>query len=286
MPSTPVTLLGLGAMGRALAAALLADGHPVTVWNRTPGRAADLPGAVVAPALADALAAPGPILACLLDHASVHDTLDPVAADLSGRTLINLTSTTPDEARELAAWAAAHGVAYLDGGIMAVPQMIGAPGASILYSGSAAIFDDHRGLLETFGAAEYFGDDAGLASLYDFALLSGMYLMFAGFAHGAALVGSAGVSATEFAARATPWVRAMAAGFAGHAAFIDSGDYRADTQSLAFNKAALDALVRASRAAGVPLTVLGPVKALLDAQVADGHGGESFARIFEGLRAG
>jgi predicted dinucleotide-binding enzyme len=32
-----LTLLGLGAMGSALARAWLADGHPLTVWNRTAG---------------------------------------------------------------------------------------------------------------------------------------------------------------------------------------------------------------------------------------------------------
>ncbi|MCM6772482.1 NAD(P)-binding domain-containing protein [Nocardia sp. CDC159] len=287
MPSTPVTLLGLGAMGRALAAALLQGGHPTTVWNRTPGRDEDLraAGATAAATVADAIAGSGPIIAVLLDHASVHATLDPVADKLAGRQLVNLTSTAPDEARELAAWAAAHGIDYLDGGIMAVPSMIGQPGSSILYSGSRAVFDEHRELFETFGAAEYFGPDAGLASLYDFALLSAMYLMFAGFAHGAAMVATAGVSAQAFAERAIPWVQAMAAGLGGHAAYFDSGDYTAETQSLHFNKAALDAIVRATRAAGVRPTVLAPVKHLIDEQVADGHGAESFARVFEGLRA-
>lgn len=35
----PVTVLGTGAMGAALAETLLGAGHPTTVWNRTPGRA-------------------------------------------------------------------------------------------------------------------------------------------------------------------------------------------------------------------------------------------------------
>ncbi|MFI5780741.1 NAD(P)-dependent oxidoreductase [Nocardia sp. NPDC051570] len=287
MQSTPVTILGLGAMGRALATAALDAGYPTTVWNRTPGRDTELvaAGAISAPALADAIAGTGPILAVLLDHASVHDTLDPVADSLAGRQLINLTSTAPDEARELGTWAAAHGIEYLDGGIMAIPEMIGTLGSSILYSGPQEVFDDHRPLLEVFGVAEYFGTDPGLASLYDFALLSSMYIMFAGFAHGAAMVGSAGVSAQSFAARATPWLRAMTASFTGQARFIDSGDYTAATQTMDFNKSALDAISRASRAAGVSPTVLGSVKALIDAQVADGHGPESFARIFEGLRS-
>ncbi|MFE9591115.1 NAD(P)-binding domain-containing protein [Streptomyces sp. NPDC006294] len=34
----PVTLLGLGDMGTALARAWLAAGHPLTVWNRTRAR--------------------------------------------------------------------------------------------------------------------------------------------------------------------------------------------------------------------------------------------------------
>lgn len=36
---TPVTVLGLGAMGNALTTALLRAGHSATVWNRTAGKA-------------------------------------------------------------------------------------------------------------------------------------------------------------------------------------------------------------------------------------------------------
>ncbi|MGW4356883.1 NAD(P)-binding domain-containing protein, partial [Nocardia sp. NPDC004582] len=39
---SPVTVLGLGAMGRALAGRFAHAGIPVTVWNRTPGRGADV----------------------------------------------------------------------------------------------------------------------------------------------------------------------------------------------------------------------------------------------------
>jgi 3-hydroxyisobutyrate dehydrogenase-like beta-hydroxyacid dehydrogenase len=38
----PVTVIGLGPMGRAMAGALMRAGHPVTVWNRTPRRADEL----------------------------------------------------------------------------------------------------------------------------------------------------------------------------------------------------------------------------------------------------
>lgn len=55
----PLTLLGLGAMGTALARAWLAAGHPLTVWNRSPERARPLAaeGASVAGTVAEAVAA-------------------------------------------------------------------------------------------------------------------------------------------------------------------------------------------------------------------------------------
>ncbi|MFI2477813.1 NAD(P)-dependent oxidoreductase [Nocardia xishanensis] len=283
---TSVTVLGLGAMGKALASAFLKTGRPTTVWNRTPGKDTDLvaAGAVGIAAVDEAVRAGEVIVVVLLDHASVHSALDPVAEQLSGKQVINLTSTAPEEARELARWAERHGIDYLDGGIMAVPPMIGQPGASILYSGSRKVFDDNRELLESAAAADYFGDDAGLASTWDFALLSNMYAMFAGFLHGAALVRSTGAAASAFAERATAWVTAMAQLMPEYGRIIDSGDYTTEVQHLAFHKAALDAIVRASRDAGVALDVVGPIKNLIDRQVADGHGALAFERTFEELR--
>lgn len=282
---TPVTILGLGAMGRALAATFLKAGVPTTVWNRTLGKDAELlaAGAVGVATIAEAIDTEGLIIAVLLDHASVHATLDPVADRLAGRQLINLTSTAPNEARELAAWASGHGCAYLDGGIMAVPPMIGQSGASILYSGSRAIFDSQREILESIAAAEYFGDDAGLASTYDFALLAAMYAMFGGFLHGAAMMRSVGVPAADFGRRAAAWVGAMAQSLPHQGAVIDTATYTDPIQSIAFHKAALDAIARASRDAHVTLDFVAPLKTLLDRQVADGRGALGFERTFEEL---
>ncbi|MFI7002355.1 NAD(P)-dependent oxidoreductase [Nocardia sp. NPDC050175] len=283
--NTPVTILGLGAMGQALAATLLKGGHPTTVWNRTPGKDTDLvaAGAVGALSVVDAVQAGGPIIVVLFDHTSVHTVLDPVVGELSGRQVVNLTSTAPDEARELATWAARHGIDYLDGGIMAVPPMIGRPGASILYSGARQVYDEHREALELLAAAEYFGDNAGLASAYDFALLANMYTMFTGFMHGAAMMRSVGVSASAFAERAVPWVTAMAQMLPAYGRIIDGGDYTKPIQSLAFHKAALDAINRATRDAGVTVDFVAPIKNLIDRQVADGHGSQEFARTIEEL---
>ena len=281
-----LAVLGLGAMGGALAAAALRAGHRTTVWNRSAGRSAGLVrhGATAATSAADAVRGGTTIVVCLLDHAAVHEVLDPVAGDLAGRTLINLTTTTPAEARELAGWAARAGAAYLDGGIMAIPAMIGQPGASVLYSGSAAVFEQCRPLLDQWGTSTYFGDDAGLASLYDLALLAGMYVMFAGFLQGAAMVHPAGVTAGEFAALAAPWLSAMTGALPEFAAVIDGGDYTvAGQQSIEFSD--LGTILTTAADQGVSTEVIDVVQRLIRRQLDAGRGAEGFARIIEGLRA-
>lgn len=272
-------------MGSALAARLLDTGHPVTVWNRTAGRDANLVdhGAHSATTVADAVGAQPVIVTCLLRHPSMHEALDPVVAHLHGETLINLTTTTPNEAREMADWAAGHGIDYLDGAILAEPAMIGSPGAQIFYSGSQTAYEQYRSVLDVWATSTFDGTDAGKASLIDLAILSGMYQMFAGFIHGAAMVGSEGMTATDFAARATPFISTMTSGFVDFAQVIDGGDYTvAGQQSLAFSD--LCYIVRASDEQGVNSATLATVQTLISGQIAAGHGSEGFSRIFESFR--
>ncbi len=280
-----VSFLGLGEMGSALARAVIAAGHPTTVWNRSPDKATTLAarGARAAQTAGEAVDAADLIVVCLFDQRSVHEVLDPLAGRLAGRRVLNLTTTSPEGARELSRWAADIGVDYLDGGIMATPGMIGSPESGVLYSGSRALFDEYRMLLELWGRAEYFGEDAGMASLWDLALLSGMYVMFAGFFQGAALVGAAGVSAKEFATRAVPWLQAMTGALADFAAIIDGGDYSLPgQQSLAFSD--IGDIVEASRDQGISTELVDVVQGLIHRQIDAGHGRDGFARMIESIK--
>jgi 3-hydroxyisobutyrate dehydrogenase-like beta-hydroxyacid dehydrogenase len=286
--TTSTTFLGLGAMGSTLAAASLAAGRRTVVWNRNPvpGQALGARGAVAVSTAGQAISGDGVIVVCLLDHYSVHQVLDPLAVDLAGRTVINLTTTTPAESRELAGWAAERGVTYLAGAIMAVPQMIGTPSAKILYSGSDTAFETHRPLLDLWGTSEYFGPDPGMAPLYDMAMLAGMYALLAGFLQGAAMLSAAGVSASDFAERQVPFLAAMTSRLAGYAATVDAKNYTGKgQQSLRFTETALSALLRAGSEHGVDLEVLRPVHAIVHRQVAAGFGEQGTARMFESMRS-
>ncbi|MFE9292212.1 NAD(P)-dependent oxidoreductase [Streptomyces niveus] len=286
-PSLPtVSIVGLGNLGRALAGAFLDQGYRTTVWNRSPAKADDLVarGAHRATTAAEALAAGELVIVCVLDYDTVNRLLTPAADALRGRVLLNLTSGTPEPARELAAWVTGQGAAYLDGAVYAVPQTIGTADAFVLYSGSSAVFETYREQLDLLGAPTFVGTDPGLASLYDVALLSGMYGMFAGFFQSVAVADSAQIKATDITALLVPWLNGAAAALPGFAAEIDSGDYTTETSNLDINTVGLANILTATKAQGVGVDLLTPLQTLFERQIAQGHGSSSLSRAIESLR--
>jgi 3-hydroxyisobutyrate dehydrogenase-like beta-hydroxyacid dehydrogenase len=283
----PVTVVGLGAMGRAVAGAFLRAGHPVTVWNRSPGRAGELvaAGATEAPELAAAVAASPLVVVSLLDQRVSGEVLRPVAAELAGRTLVDLTSDTPERAREAGEWAAAAGIAYLDGAIMVPVDVVGSPEAMVLYSGPADVFAAARPALAALGGdARHLGEDLGLAALYDLAMLGFFYSAMAGLVSGFALVGSEGVRAADFVPFAEGIVSILPAIAAGTAAEVDSGDYAVSTGNVVMEAAGVGHVVAAARARGLDTGVIGAVKDLLDRAIAAGHGAHEFSSVVEVVR--
>ena len=286
---TPVTLLGLGDMGTALARAWLAAGHPLTVWNRTRAKADALAaeGARVAATPAEALAsATGPVVLCLLDDASVGETL--YGTDLTGKDLVDLTTSTPAQSRLRAIWAAERGARFLDGGIMAVPPMIGRPetGGYVFYSGDRSLFERHREPLEAPAGAKFVGEDAGHAALHDIALLSAMTGMFAGVTHAFALVRpEKDLDQAGFATVLADWLGAMAGMTHEIAAQLESGDYTEGvTSNLAMMSAGNDALLATAGGQSVDPRLLTPYMELMRRRVAQGHGDEGLAGTVDMLR--
>jgi 3-hydroxyisobutyrate dehydrogenase-like beta-hydroxyacid dehydrogenase len=283
--SNSISILGLGLMGQALAGSLLDAGHRVTVWNRSAGKGDDLVarGATRAATVAEAVAASPLVIVCVLDYTAVHALLTDVPLD--GRVLVNLTNGRPSEARETARLVAGRGGDYLDGGIMAVPQMIGNPGALILYSGSQSAFDGHQGTLATMAEPRFVGADPGLAPLLDLAMLTGMYGQIAGILEAVALVASEKVPVAEFTGTLlVPWLNAMASTAPQLAEEIEAGDHSTDVSNLEINRVGVANLVRAFEEQGVKPDLLLPMKAIIDQRVARGHGAEGLQALIEELR--
>ncbi|MFD8969437.1 NAD(P)-dependent oxidoreductase [Streptomyces sp. NPDC059568] len=279
--STSISVLGLGMMGSALAAAFLRAGHSITVWNRSAAKTGPLvaQGALPAETVAAAVEASPLIVVCLTTYDTVSTVLGPVADRLAGRTVVNLTNGTPAQAREFADWTAAQGAEYLDGGIMAVPQMIAGPQAYILYSGPRPAFDAHQETLAVLGGTKYVGTDPGLAALYDLSLLTGMYGMVAGVLQAFALIRTESIPAGEFTELLVPWVGAMLNSAPHWAESIDSGQHLTNVSSLAVNQEAFPNLLAAFAAQGVSDELFAPFQALLDRAIGEGYADDGLSRL-------
>jgi 3-hydroxyisobutyrate dehydrogenase-like beta-hydroxyacid dehydrogenase len=285
----PVTVLGLGAMGGALARAFLAAGHPTTVWNRSPGRAEELgrAGATVAAGVAEAVTASPLTVVCLLDTAAVDAVLDTAGGALAGTTVVNLTSSTPEDARAVAGRVGAAGARYLDGTVMVPTPMVGADDALVLYSGDTAAFAEHRATLAALGGElDLLGDDPGLAAVHDLGMLDVFFAGMAAFLHAAAVAGADGVRAGAFLPYARRMLALLEPTFAQLARDVDRGEFPGDEDTLEMELAGLEHIVATSRARGVDPSVAGAVRDLVRAAVDAGHGKDGFSRVVTVLRSG
>ena len=284
--ATPVTVIGLGAMGQALAGAFLDAGHPLTVWNRSAGRddALVARGARRAGSAEEAVRAAGLVVVCVVDYDAAQKILDPLAEALAGRVLVNLTSDTPERAREAAAWAASHSVDYLDGAIMVPVPVIGGPEALIFYAGARAAYERHESVLKALGApAAFLGADHGLAAAYDMAMLDFFYGAMGGLVHAFALARAEGVEAAALA----PYLNTIAGILppiaAGMATDIDARTYDGSGANLAMMTASVEHILHTARGRGLDTAQLEAIKAVSDRAIAKGHGPDSWASTVEAL---
>ncbi|AZQ73517.1 NAD(P)-dependent oxidoreductase [Streptomyces luteoverticillatus] len=286
MTSIPVTVLGLGPMGRALASAFLAQGHPTTVWNRSPGKADELTarGAVEAKDVADAVAASPLVIVCVLDYDAVREILAPATDALRGRALVNLTADTPDRARAMAAWAAGHGIDYLDGSIMTPTVTIGTDQALVLYSGPEDVWTAHRAALASLGGtADHLGTDPGRASAYDVALLDLFWTTVSGYVHALALARAENVSGKELAPYALGITGLMSRIIPRFAEAADEGRHPGDEAGLATAAAGMAHVIHAAEAHGLDTGVMAAAHAVARRAVEEGYGADGISRLVEVL---
>ncbi len=284
---SPVTVIGLGPMGRALAAAFLAVGHPTTVWNRSAGKADDLiaKGAVLAGTAAEAVAAGPLVIICVLDYDAVHAILEPAAGALRGRTLLNLTAGSPERARATAAWATEHGVDYLDGAIMVPTTVLGAPATLVLYSGPEAVYETHlRTLASLGGEGRYLGADPGRAAGHDVALLDLFWTAMSGVVHAFALAAADNIPAEALVPYAKGISGLLPGIIDGFARQIESGDYPSLGSDLSSAAAGMEHVIHAAAQRGLDTSVLTAAHAVARRAVDAGRGGDSFARLVEVIR--
>jgi 3-hydroxyisobutyrate dehydrogenase-like beta-hydroxyacid dehydrogenase len=285
MSATPVTVVGAGKMGSALARALLTGGYAATVWNRTPARVEPLreAGAAIAADLKDAIAASEVTVMSVANQAVVGELLEAADAPstLRSKTLIQLTTGTPADGRRGQEFARDHKIAYLDGAIMAYPRTIGTDAAVILFSGDPEVFSAHEPMLRALGTPRYAGPDAGQAAVSDAALLAFFFATVAGFLHGANLSRAAGIEIGDYLAQADRFFKTFITDAVNETAErIAAGNYGDAQSTTETDVAAIDLLiVEASREAGIDPSVMAAISDSFGRIVSAGRGDEAIAAL-------
>ena len=284
-----VAVIGLGDMGSALARAFLANRHNVTVWNRSDAKAAPLvqAGARQARSVADAAAVSDVIVVCVIDYAASHSLLDsPDALEkLRGKTVVQLTSGTPQLAREAEAWARRHKISYLDGAIISYPSGVGTPECTILYAGQQKVFEDHRQFLGSLaGNSMFLGESIGNASALDTSLLSFFLTAELGFLHGAALCEAEGLPLENYREAANAAISLLAADTSKAVGMISTSNYAGEEASLEVCGKALGNVLRFSDEAGVNRASTELLVGLVKRAIDSGYDGDEFPAVFEVLR--
>jgi len=151
-----VGFIGLGQMGAGMAANLVKDGHRVTVFNRTPARAAPLlaAGATAAKNVAEAcrgdvvitmVAGDDALEAVVLGDAGLLVTLAPGALHVSASTI------SVALAERLTAAHAAHGQRFVSAPVFGRPEAAAAGKLFIVAAGPQDAVADARPLLDAMG---------------------------------------------------------------------------------------------------------------------------------------
>lgn len=149
-----IAFVGTGVMGKSMAGHLLKAGHEVVVYTRTPAKAADLLAAGARWADSPAAAAQGADAA--ISMVGYPQDVEEVwrgflSAARPGCLLIDMTTSSPDLARKLAAQASAKGCLPLDAPVSGGDRGAREATLTIMVGGAAADFEQARPLFAAMG---------------------------------------------------------------------------------------------------------------------------------------
>lgn len=197
-----IAFFGAGLMGRHMALRLLAAGHRVTVYNRSPQKAETLKasGAIVAAQPEDALYQAQYAVVMLADAAAIRDVLlnEKARAALAGRTIIQMGTIAPAQSRVLADEIGASGGDYLEAPVLGSTPEAQAGTLIVMVGGTPEQFAPARPLLSAFGPNPCYVGPVGQAAALKLAMNQLIASLTAAFALSLGFVERAGVSRALF----------------------------------------------------------------------------------------
>ena len=272
-----VAFVGLGIMGRPMAANLVKAGHEVSVWNRSAGK--EVEGARVASSPADAAQGAEVVWICVSDTAAVEQVLfGPNGIEQSlaeGMIIADSSTISPAATRRFAERVAKKGVQYVDSPVTG--SKVGAEGGTLLFivGGSEEAIEKLKPLYAAMGKKIFRMGETGKGQSAKIAMNLQIAMIYEGFAEGLTLAAKLGVDPATL----IPLINAsmLKSGVVEYKApFVLQRDFTANFPLKLMRKDIRLAL-EAAKEARVKLPGVETVEEVYDMAVEDGHADLDYA---------
>src|SRR6202041_2720357 len=181
-----VAFLGLGIMGRSMAANLVKAGHEVSVWNRTSGQDKDVEGARTASSPADAAEAGEGVRTCVSDTKAAESVLfgpNGVNDSLAEGMIIADSSTiSPTATVRFAERVKVKGVAYVDAPMTGSKIAAAAGSLIFMVGGDDAVLARLKPLFDAMGKQVFRMGETGKGQATKLVINLQIGMIFEGFA--------------------------------------------------------------------------------------------------------
>jgi glyoxylate/succinic semialdehyde reductase len=198
-----IGFVGMGIMGEPMCRNLLAKGHDVTVYNRTPAKMEGVvaAGAKAAASLADLVRRSDVTITMVSDPAAVRDVVTANGGILGalspGKTYIDMTTVSPEASREVARMVRDTGADYLEAPVLGSKKPATDGTLVILTGGDAGLSGRMEPLLLAMGSRVIHMGDTGMAAHMKLIVNQVMGTILCVFAEGALAGMEAGLSAEK-----------------------------------------------------------------------------------------
>lgn len=168
---TTIGFMGLGIMGLPMAVNVLKAGYPLTVYNRTAEKSAELKdmGAMVAPSPRSLAEEAEVVIAMVTGPEALCSLLwgpeGAANAFVEGKCFINMSSVSPAFTREMSGWLSPTGVTFLDAPVSGSKKLAEDGTLVILAGGPKDAVVRFTPLLETMGKKVIYCGEIGQGSM-------------------------------------------------------------------------------------------------------------------------
>jgi 3-hydroxyisobutyrate dehydrogenase-like beta-hydroxyacid dehydrogenase len=264
--------VGLGVMGAAMARRLLAEGHSVHVWNRSPGPVDELVarGARRADSVGQALSS-GVVCSMLADDEAVDATFtaEVLAGAPPGAVHVNHATVSVEAADALSARHAEAGVGYVAAPVLGRAPVAEAGQLNIVAAGAAGVVEGIRPILDVLGKRTWVvGEQARQANLVKIGVNYNLIHALQALAESITLVEGGGVDPTAFVEILTDVAFAGSA-YTGYGNLIATSTYSPPGFTVGLGLKDLSLAGAAADEQGVVLPTLPVLRDVFDQALAD-----------------